>query len=212
MKMTISERIKEMRLKRDLTQKQLGDIIKKSEATVNRYESGNIKNLKNDTILEIAQALRCSPAYLMGWSDIRDSKMDINITDQLVSFPIVGTVKAGADGLAYEHIDGYELFDGSYDRSSHFVLRVSGDSMTGDGIFDGDLVMVKETCDVDYNGQIAVAIVNGEEGTLKHVYKTDESITLQSSNSEYAPRTFVGADMNIVRIAGTVVEMKRKFL
>ena len=49
--------------------KDLGNKIGKTEATVQRYESGEIKNLKNDIIEAIADALDVSPAYLMGWDD-----------------------------------------------------------------------------------------------------------------------------------------------
>ncbi|TGA95980.1 helix-turn-helix domain-containing protein [Sporolactobacillus shoreae] len=209
--MLISDRIKEMRLKRGMTLKELGERIGKAEATVQRYESGNIRNLKSDTIAEIADILHCSPAYLMGWSDIKHSEMEVSRENNVHRYEVVGTVKAGPDGLAYEEVDGFEPFDGNYDPEDHFVLRVKGDSMTGDGIFNGDLVLVEETCETSYNGQIGVAIVNGEEGTIKHIYITGESITLQSSNPEVAPRIFVGSDMNRVRIVGVVVEMKRKF-
>ena len=51
--MIISDRIKEMRLKRGLTLKQLAEAIGKTEATVQRYESGNIKNLKSDIIIVV---------------------------------------------------------------------------------------------------------------------------------------------------------------
>jgi repressor LexA len=209
--MTISDRIKEMRTKRGLTLKQLAEKIDKAEATVQRYESGNIRNLKNDTIAQIAHILKCSPAYLMGWTDIENSKMETARPYGFNKFRVIGTVKAGPNGIAYEDKDGFELFDGHYDPESHFVLRVNGDSMVGDGIFEDDIVLIEEKNDIEFNGQVAVAIVNGEEGTLKHIYKTNESITLQSSNPIYPPRTFVGEEMNSVRIAGIVVEMKRRF-
>lgn len=67
--MVFSKRMKESREKQGLTLAQLGRKIDKTEATVQRYESGNIKNLKSDTIENIAKALDVNPAYLMGWSD-----------------------------------------------------------------------------------------------------------------------------------------------
>lgn len=70
------------------------------------------------------------------------------------------------------------------------MLEVSGDSMTADGIFSGDEVLIRKTPEVEFNGQIAVVIVNGNEGTLKRVYVTDNSITLNASNPNYPPRTF----------------------
>lgn len=67
--MSFSERMKQARLNKNMTLKELGKKIGKTEATVQRYESGEIKNLKNDTIELIASALEISPAYLMGWID-----------------------------------------------------------------------------------------------------------------------------------------------
>lgn len=65
----LNDRIKETRKKRGLTLLQLADILGVKEATVQRYESGEIKNIKYDTIISLANALHVHPAYLMGWSD-----------------------------------------------------------------------------------------------------------------------------------------------
>lgn len=59
--------MKQSREKQGMTLAELGRKIGKTEATVQRYESGNIKNLKNDTIESIATALNVNPAFLMGW-------------------------------------------------------------------------------------------------------------------------------------------------
>ncbi|GAA6817921.1 helix-turn-helix transcriptional regulator [Helicobacter pylori] len=67
--MSFSKRMKQSREKQGITLAELGKRIGKTEATVQRYESGNIKNLKNDTIENIANALNVNPAYLMGWYD-----------------------------------------------------------------------------------------------------------------------------------------------
>lgn len=67
--MGIAKRIKQARENKKMTLLELGEIIGKSEGTVQRYESGHIKNLKSDTIEGIARALSVSPAYLMGWED-----------------------------------------------------------------------------------------------------------------------------------------------
>ncbi|WP_245696668.1 helix-turn-helix domain-containing protein [Lacicoccus qingdaonensis] len=68
-RMSFSKRMKKARDNKKMTLAQLGKIIDKTEATVQRYESGSIKNLKNDTIVQIANALEVNPAYLMGWID-----------------------------------------------------------------------------------------------------------------------------------------------
>lgn len=65
--MCFSKRLKKAREAKGVTLSELGKRIGKTEATVQRYESGNIKNLKNETIEQLADALNVNPAYLMGW-------------------------------------------------------------------------------------------------------------------------------------------------
>lgn len=65
----MNERIKERRLASGLTLLQVADKLGIKEATMQRYESGEIKNIKYDTIENLAEIFKCSPEYLMGWSD-----------------------------------------------------------------------------------------------------------------------------------------------
>ena len=129
-----------------------------------------------------------------------------------ISIPVVGMIKCGPDGLAMNDYQGYESAskEDIDDSSDYFWLRTSGDSMIGDFIRDGDYALIKKTQSFD-NGDICAVIVDGEEGTLKHVTKTSESIVLTASNSAYPPRVFVGEQMNDIYIAGKLVETKHKF-
>ncbi|WP_241965705.1 helix-turn-helix domain-containing protein [Staphylococcus simulans] len=72
--------MKQSREKQGMTLAELGRKIGKTEATVQRYESGNIKNLKNDTIESIASALNVNPAFLMGWVDGDNKKEDVSVS------------------------------------------------------------------------------------------------------------------------------------
>lgn len=65
----MTQRIKELRLKANMTLLELANKLGVSEGTVQRYETGNIKNLKYDTIVNLANIFGCTPAYLMGWDD-----------------------------------------------------------------------------------------------------------------------------------------------
>ncbi|MFR6533297.1 MAG: helix-turn-helix domain-containing protein [Staphylococcus simulans] len=78
--MCFSKRMKQSREKQGMTLAELGRKIGKTEATVQRYESGNIKNLKNDTIESIAKALNVNPAFLMGWVDGDNKKEDVSVS------------------------------------------------------------------------------------------------------------------------------------
>ncbi len=67
--MTIGERIRDRRLSLRMSADELAEILGKNRATVYRYESNDIENLPASIIVPLANALCCSPAYLMGWSD-----------------------------------------------------------------------------------------------------------------------------------------------
>lgn len=128
-----------------------------------------------------------------------------------VKVPIIGTVTAGPDGLAFEDYQGEEWIDEKYINSEkYFYLRIKGDSMIGDGILPGDLALVRETPEVGY-GALAVAIVNGEEGTIKRIFKNEDSIILQASNPKIPPRVYKKKEMENVKIIGEVKMTIRKY-
>ncbi|MGX9799199.1 LexA family protein [Pediococcus acidilactici] len=132
--------------------------------------------------------------------------------NDLVSIPVIGTIKAGVDGIAFEEELGTEFatvndLDTTFE---YFWLKVQGDSMVGDGIFENDYALIKKTIEFN-NNDICAVIVDGEEGTLKHVTKTKDSIILTASNPEYSPRFFTGKEMNKILIAGKLIQTKRKY-
>ena len=77
--MNINENIKKRRNQLGITLLELAELIGVREATVQRYESGNIKNIKHKTIVNIANALKTTPAYLMGWSDDNKNQPQENL-------------------------------------------------------------------------------------------------------------------------------------
>ena len=102
--------------------------------------------------------------------------------------PILGKVTAGVPILAAENFDGYLDFspNGSkYAPESLFALKISGNSMIGAGIFDGDHVVV-ERGDYAENGDIVVVMIE-DEATVKTFYKEKRGFRLQPENPEYEP-------------------------
>ena len=85
------------------------------EATAQRYESGEIKNLKQKTLLEMSRIFNCSPAYLMGWEEMVEPAADSN------SLPLLGKIAAGQPILASEDC---EYFSPISDTRADFCLRV----------------------------------------------------------------------------------------
>src|SRR5438067_12750044 len=81
--------------------------------------------------------------------------------DPGIQVPLVGRIAAGAPILADEHVEEYlSVPTGFASDREHFALRVSGESMTGAGIFDGDIVVVRRQDDAD-DGDIVPAVLPG---------------------------------------------------
>lgn len=100
--------------------------------------------------------------------------------------PLLGSVAAGSPILAIENLEGYVAYLPRFgDSHELFALRVKGDSMIEAGIFDGDIVIVEKTPEVE-NGQIAVALID-EEATVKTFYREGGHIRLQPQNKKLLP-------------------------
>ncbi len=89
----------------------------------------------------------------------------------------------------------------------HYVLRVVGESMIDDGIFDGDFVIVLRR-DTAEPGEMVVALLGGEEATLKRFYPEGPTVRLQPANPTMQPIRVPARD---VRVQGVVVGLMRKF-
>lgn len=104
-----------------------------------------------------------------------------------VNVPVLGQIAAGAPILAEEHIeDTFPLpMDLVSDTDDVFMLRVRGDSMINAGIFDGDLVAIRQQ-HVAHNGEIVAAMIE-DEATVKRFYKDGRKIKLVAENPAYDP-------------------------
>jgi len=125
-----------------------------------------------------------------------------------ISLPIVGSVRAGHFSPAIEDIQGYFSVDHLAVKGRDcFFLRVSGDSMIGAGIFDGDLALVRPQ-PVAVNKDTVVAMVDGE-ATLKWFYKERDHIRLQPANPNMKA-IIVRPDDGDVSIIGKVIGVYRR--
>lgn len=138
-------------------------------------------------------------------------KTDI-LGNPVVSIPLLGTVKAGYNYLAQENWIGTVDVDKKLAEGNElFALTVKGDSMFP-VLVEDDIVIVKKQNDFE-NGDIVVAIINGNEATIKKGKKSENSILLQPLNTNYEPLIFTKAEMETipVTIVGIVKQLKREF-
>ncbi|GGK10647.1 transcriptional repressor LexA [Luteimonas terricola] len=121
----------------------------------------------------------------------------LKVRDDRLELPVLGRVAAGAPIGADAGIERHVLLDRAlFTSKPDYLLRVKGDSMRDDGIFDGDLVAVQRASDAR-NGQVVVARVEGEI-TIKRLERTRSRIRLLPRNPDYAPiEVPAGADFAI---------------
>jgi repressor LexA len=100
--------------------------------------------------------------------------------------PLLGRIAAGRPIEAVAGADGVEVPAWLRPRGRCYVLEVRGDSMRDDGIHDGDRIVVEAT-DCVRDGQVVVALVDGENATLKRFYRRRGKVVLQPANADYAP-------------------------
>ncbi|HTI66781.1 MAG TPA: transcriptional repressor LexA [Caulobacteraceae bacterium] len=122
--------------------------------------------------------------------------------------PLLGKIAAGTPIEAIQHErDRIAVPESMLGQGEHFILEVQGDSMIEAGILDGDLVVIRKG-DAANNGEIVVALVMGEEATLKRLRRRGASIALEPANRNYETR-ILGPDQ--VQVQGKLVGLIRKY-
>lgn len=212
----INERIKERRLSLGYTLAFVADKLGVTEATMQRYESGEIKNIKHETIVELANIFNCYPSYLMGWEDdpvpkrileyanlISMAKNIINLKDvSIKKYPLLGSIACGEPLYMSEEHSSY-VASGT-DINADFCLKAKGESMINARIHDGDIVFIRRQPEVE-NGEIAAVAIE-DEATLKRFYRDgDGTITLVAENPAYPPRVFTKDNQDQIFILGKAV-------
>ena len=147
-------------------------------------------------------------------SDLVENKEKTDILgNTVIAIPVLGTVKAGYDYLAQENLIGTVDVETSLvgNGEDYFALKIHGDSMSP-VLVEDDIVIIKKQNDFE-SGDIVVAIINGNEATIKKGKKSDSSILLQPLNSAYEPLIFTYEEMKSipVTIVGIVKQLKREF-
>ena len=142
----------------------------------------NLAQLYNVDYLDLYE----KAGYIDLIEDEKKSKIKTDVLgNPVVPLPLVGSVKAGYNYLAQENWIGTVDVETSLvgDGKDYFALKVKGDSMAPVFV-EGDIVIIKKQNDCE-NNEYAVAIINGDEGTLKKIKKTDNGIILQPLNPAY---------------------------
>lgn len=128
----------------------------------------------------------------------------------MLSVPLLGRIAAGHPIFALENVeDTLELPKQLFRGRKLFALRVQGDSMTGAGIFNGDLAILAAQQDFE-NGEIAAVVVD-EEATLKRLYRTQKGLRIKAENPAFPDRIIASDEEKSFRLAGVLVGTIRRF-
>lgn len=187
---TLAELAKEMGLKNRMTVHQHVAALKKKGLV--HWEPGLNRSLR--VLVEANQFL--------------DVQISMSSSEELPArgLPMAGTIAAGRPIDALQTDDFLEI-DSKYAADGCFALKVKGDSMIEDGIFDGDFVIVKPNPSPS-NGQVVVALLEDGSATLKRFFKEKGGFRLEPANKNLEPIMVSGA--HELNIQGVVVGLFRK--
>ena len=214
--MNVGEYIKSLRIKYGYSQEQLGKLIGVQRAAVQKWECGKVQNLKRETIKKLSDIFNVPASSFIDEEEI-DSLIPPTVTDDVVSFPVIGNIAAGYDEIAVEDWSG-ETVDVpvSYlrgrNKSEFFVLKVKGDSMYP-LYHEGDKVLILKQSTLNRSGDIGAVMYEGECATLKKIeyVKGEDWMRLIPINPNYIPKTIEGVDLENCRVLGIPFVLIREF-
>ncbi len=142
-----------------------------------------------------------------GWLDKLPAKkraLVLPAQKQYKSVPLVGSIKAGYPNFAYENLEGYYPLPSDFNVVDNiFALKVDGDSMINAGIYDKDVILVRQQENAE-NGEIVVALID-DMATVKRFYRKNNKIILHPENDSLSDMIF-----DDVKILGVVKGLYRK--
>ena len=201
-----SERLRQLRTARDMSQMDFAKIIGMSKSSINMYERGE-REPGLETLEKIADFFNVDMDYLLGKTDVVNKAMwdsmpsNIFPMPEMRKIPLLGRIACGAPILAEEHIEEY--IDIPKNIHADFALTCQGDSMINARIFDGDIVYIRQQDTVE-SGEIAAVLIDND-ATLKRIRIYDDHISLEPENPQYRPIVLWGEEMNTVRILGKAI-------
>jgi repressor LexA len=192
---------KELGLTMEELGQRLNPPVKKS--AVNKWEKGVVKNIKASHVEQLARIFEVSPSDLLCVTDSAEG---------FIRIPILGKVVAGVPVEACQDIIDYlDIPKKDLKHGSYFALKVFGDSMQP-RILEGDILVVRSQNTAD-TGDIVVAMVDGQDATVKKLMKHKDGITLVAFNQSYEPMFFSNDEIlsRPVTIIGRVMENRQKY-
>ena len=214
---TISNRLKQALKMRNMKQADLVALTGIGKSSISTYISGEYEP-KQKNLYRLAKALEVNEAWLMGYDvDMEPSANkgvsfskypEPRITEDIVTFPVIGEMAAGYEHIALEDWDGETIdipvqYLHGRSQKDYMVLTVKGDSMYP-LYLEGDKVLVLKQSTLNRSGEIGLIRYDGEIATLKKVEYVDGEnwMKLIPLNPQYPPRMIEGEDLEQCEVLG----------
>lgn len=179
----VGKMIREVRQARGISLRQLASQVGIHFSHLSKIENGK-DQIGRKPLTRIAEELGVDPDLMLGEAG-----------HQATPFRVLGNIAAGKPIEVIEDVETFDLTK-VFDPHDHFLLRVKGTSMMLDGINDGDLAIVRHT-KVAKAGDIVVAVVDGDDVTLKRFKKLKNTITLIPANDQMTAMEFHASRVEI---------------
>ncbi len=157
-------------------------------------EGGGAKSVSTNNVINLAPSAKRAPAAPVAANDVME-------------IPLHGKIAAGVPIEALEGQTSLSVPMALLGAGEHYALEVSGDSMVDAGILDGDYALIRKT-ETARDGEIVVALVRGEEATLKYLRKEGGQVRLDPANALYDPQYYAP---NEVMIQGRLAGLLRRY-
>lgn len=207
-----AEYLKQARKAKKMSQVELAQRLGVTQQAVGKWE--NKKSTPDpNMVARIAEVLETTADFLLGFNhpsqETQEAEERFFGGRQHYPIPVIGTVKAGYGGLAFEEDYGTE-YACVKDPENYFFLVVKGDSMEP-RIFDGDLALVHRQTTLD-DGDLGIMVYGDEgEGTLKKFLRRGNAVVLKAFNPTYEDKILRGEELAHLYVAGKVVETKTRW-
>lgn len=183
--------LKQLREEKNMSQKDLADALNVGYSTIGMYESGS-RIPKKEILEAIADYFNVDMNFLYGKTLIRNSYREVNAEEVngYFTIPVFGSLCCGNGGFTEDNIEEYTYVPSKMLRKGkeYFANYAKGNSMSGENINDGDLIIFEKTSMVD-NGDIGCFCIDDNEAMCKRYKKDDRTniIMLLPANDDYDP-------------------------